>query len=173
MRGVVSGCWLSWLMVKRGCSQRMCHLLLGYFSLLFLIVWDWVSLCSPDQPGTHCVAKTGLRPLGSSCHVLALLLVTGGKSHSAWLHFSPVFSRVLVLKGNPGLCRQLFCCCVPSPWDPAPSVRPIRKVLSMSGNLSWITRTHIPHECWGTCTSCAHTQLVCNKLIHKTFKGCF
>lgn len=31
-------------------------------------------------------------------------------------------------RGNPGLCthRQLLCCCVLRPWNPAPSVRPMR-----------------------------------------------
>lgn len=53
------------------------HVQSATWLLFIVVVVDCLrlglSLCSPDQPGTHCVAKTGLKPLGSSCPVLALL----------------------------------------------------------------------------------------------------
>lgn len=108
--------------------------------------------------------------------------VTGGMSHSAWLLFTPVFSRVLVLKGEPRALHTqtaaLLLC--PQPLKPRPKCKadegkcfPCLVTAAGSQGPTCGRREHIPHGYWGTCTSCAHTQLMCNKLIHKTFKGCF
>lgn len=124
---VQSATWLLFIVVVVNCLR------LG----LSMQPWPaWNSLCGQDWPQTSGILLSCAR--------------SSVRSLEAWVtlpdYFLPLCSpESWCWRGNPGLCthRQLLCCCVLRPWNPAPSVRPRGEVLSMCGNRSWITGTHM------------------------------
>lgn len=161
---VQSATWLLFIVVVVNCLR------LG----LSVQPWPaWNSLCGQDWPQTSGIllscARSSVRSLEAWATLPDYFLTT-------------VFSRVLVLKGEPRALHTqtaaLLLC--PQPLKPRSKCKadegkcfPCLVTAAGPQGPTCGRREHIPHGYWGTCTSCAHTQLMCNKLIHKIFKGCF